>query len=254
MAFRQVVQEESRGGVTMRVHRYVEKKLVARGLPTGVEGQMHYIAEPTEVHQLEIVLDNGAALIEPGALQYSYGNLSAEVVRHEANKGFFARAAASAATGESAHATRYSGTGTIWCEPVRRHFVLATMDGPQDALLLDDRAFYACSADIALSTHMHKSVSGMFSGNGLAQPKISGAGVFAVESPVPVTEIDEIPVLPGQEVVVDGDFMLMYSASLEVNIGPLVKGLRAALRSGEGFVYRMRGSGTVFVTPSSRIG
>lgn len=254
MAFRQLVQEESRGGITMRVHRYVEKKMVARGLPTGVEGQLHFIAEPTDVHQLEIELTNAAALIEPGALQYSYGNLAVDIIRHEPNKGFFARAAASATTGESAHATRYSGTGTIWCEPVRRHFVLATMDGPQDALLLDDRAFYACSSDIALTTHMHKSVSGMFSGNGLAQPKIAGTGVFAVESPVSVNEIDEIPVRPGEEVVVDGDFMLMYSAGLEVSIGPLVKGLRGALRSGEGFVYKLRGQGTVWVTPSSRIG
>ncbi|WP_379921542.1 AIM24 family protein [Erythrobacter sp. R86502] len=253
MTFRQVIQEESRGGVTMRVHRFVEKKMVARGIPTGVEGQFHYIAEPTEVYQLEIVLDNASALIEPGALQYSYGNLTADVVRHEANKGFFARAAASAATGESAHATRYTGSGTIWCEPVRKHFILATMDGPQDALLLDDRAFYACAADISLTTHMHKSVSGMFSGNGLAQPKITGTGVFAVESPVAVHEIDEVTVLPGQEVVVDGDFMLMYSASLDVTIGPLVKGLRSAMRSGEGFVYKMRGSGSVWITPSSRI-
>lgn len=253
MAFRQCIQEESRGGVTMREHRYVEKKMVARGLPTGVEGQLHYIAEPTEVHQLEIELNNGAVLIQPGALQYSYGNLTVDVIRHEANKGFFARAAASAATGESAHATRYSGSGTIWCEPVRRHFILATMDGPQDALLLDDKAFYACAAEISLSTHMHASIQGLFSGNGLAQPKITGAGVFAVESPVPVYEIDEIAVKHGQEVVVDGDFMLMYSASLDVSIGPLVSGLRSALRSGEGFVYKLRGQGNVWVTPSARI-
>ena len=89
MAFRQVVQEETYGGVTMRIHRFVEKKMVARGIPTGVEGQLHYIAEPTDVHQLEIVLNNASALIEPGALQYSYGNLTAEIVRHEAQKGFF---------------------------------------------------------------------------------------------------------------------------------------------------------------------
>jgi uncharacterized protein (AIM24 family) len=77
--------------------------------------------------------------------------------------------------------------------------------------------------------------------------------VFAVESPVPVHEIDEVSVRPGEEVVVDGDFMLMYSASLEVTIGPLVQGLRSAMRSGEGFVYKMRGSGSVWVTPSARI-
>ena len=254
MAFRQLVQEETQGGITMRLHRYAEKKMVARGLPTGVEGQMHYIAEPTDVHQLEIVLNNDAVLIEPGALQYSYGNLKIDVIRHEANKGFFARQVASAATGESAHATRFSGSGTVWCEPVRRHFILATMDGPQDALLLDDRAFYACAADISLSTHIHASVSGMFSGNGLAQPKITGRGVFAVQSPVPVDEVDEVTVNPGEEVVVDGDFMLMYSAALEVGLGPLVSGLRNALRSGEGFVYKLRGKGSVWVTPSSRIG
>jgi len=47
--------------------------------------------------------------------------------------------------------------------------------------------------------------------------------------------------------------MLMYSASLDVSIGPLVAGLRSALRSGEGFVYKLRGQGNVWVTPSARI-
>lgn len=253
MSFRALVQEETRDGVTIRVHRFVEKRMVAKGIPTGVEGHMHYIAEPTDVHQLEIELDNAAVLIEPGALQYSHGSLTAEIIKHE-NKGFFARQVASAATGESAYATRYSGTGHIWCEPVRKQFVIATMDGPQDALLLDDQAFYSCSAGISLSTHVHKSVKGMFSGNGLAQPKLTGSGVFAVESPVPVEEIDVIEAVPGQEIVVDGDFMLMYSESLDVNIGPLVSGLRNAMRSGEGFVYKLNGQGSVYLTPSSKIG
>jgi uncharacterized protein (AIM24 family) len=48
--------------------------------------------------------------------------------------------------------------------------------------------------------------------------------------------------------------MLMYSAGLDVNIGPLVAGLRSAMRSGEGFVYKLRGQGSVWVMPSARIG
>jgi len=251
MSFRALVQEESRDGVTFRVHRLVRKKLV--GSASGGDADLvQYAVQPSDCHQLEIVLDNASALIEPGALQYSYGSLKPEIIRHE-NKGFFKRQAASAATGESAYATKYTGTGTIWCEPVRKHFILATMEGDADALLLDDRAFYACSADISLSTHMHKKVAGMFSGNGLAQPKIAGKGVFAVESPVPVDEIDDVSVTPGEEVVVDGDFMLMYSASLDVDLGPLVSGLRNAMRSGEGFVYKLRGNGTVWITPTSQI-
>src|SRR3546814_6229027 len=63
---------------------------------------------------------------------------------------------------------------------------------------------------------------------------MSGKGVFAVEAPVPVEEIDTVELDGGSELIVDGDFMLMYSASLNVSIGPLVKGLRNALRSGEG--------------------
>lgn len=47
--------------------------------------------------------------------------------------------------------------------------------------------------------------------------------------------------------------MLMYSATLTVEIGPLVRGLRNAMRSGEGLVYRFRGNGTVWLTPTAKV-
>src|SRR3546814_7049507 len=72
------------------------------------------------------------------------------------------------------------------------NFILASLDEPSDALLLDDRAFYACAAGISLTTHRHQTVAGVLSGNGLVQPKMSGKGVFAVEAPVPVEEIDTV--------------------------------------------------------------
>lgn len=253
-SYRKEVQNESRGGVSMSVYRYAEKRLVTRGIPSPDGTSVQYIAEGTDIFQLKIELDGGEALLEPGALQYMHGRIESDVVQHEQGKGFLARAISSAGTGESAHATKFKGTGTIWCEPGRRHFVLATMDGEKDALLIDDRAFYACSSGIALSTHKHTNISGVFSGNGFMQPKLSGNGVFAVESPVPVEEIETIDVEEGQEVVVDGDYMLMYSASLNVSIGPLVSGLRKAMRSGEGFVYKIRGKGQVWVMPTAKIG
>jgi uncharacterized protein (AIM24 family) len=250
--YKKLEQEEARDGVTMRVHRFVDKRLVARGIPTPDGTGMQYIAEATEIYQLEIELSGGKALIEPGALQYLHGKIATEVIRHE-ERGFLSRAIASAGTGESAYATSYSGAGKIWCEPGRRHFVLATMDGEQDALLLDDKAFYACSGGISLSTHRHTNVTGLLSGNGLMQPKLSGRGVFAVESPVPVHELEVVEVRAGEEVVVDGDYMLMYSAGLNVTIGPLVRGLRNALRSGEGLVYRFSGQGSIYVMPTAGI-
>lgn len=255
-SYRRAEHSQTYDGVTMAVHRYAEKRLVTRGIPIPAETggtTLQHVVEGSDIFQLQVQLEDGEVLLEPGALQYMHGRIDTSVIRHEPQRGFFSRAVSSAGTGESAHATKYKGNGTIWCEPGRRHFVLATMDGPQEALLIDDRAFYACSSGIALETHRHDTVSGLFSGNGLLQPKLSGKGVFAVESPVPVEEIEEIQVEEGETVTVDGEYMLMYSASLNVRLGPLVSGLRNALRSGEGFVYKLSGKGTVWVMPTAKL-
>ena len=85
------------------------------------------------------------------------------------------------------------------------------------------------------------------------QPKLEGAGVFVVECPVPVDEIEAVELDGSNELVVDGDLMLMFSATLDVQLRPLVSGLRNAMRSGEGLVYVLRGRGTAWLLPTSRI-
>jgi len=248
--YRELVDEVEGDGVRMAKYRFVDKRTMTRGVPTDAAGGMHYIAELTDIFQLCIELKGGAVLLEPGALQYMHGRIESAVQRHE-NKGFLGRALASAGTGESGFATRFSGRGTIWCEPGRKNFVLAASDG--DSMLLDDKAFYACSSGMNLTTHTHAGISGVLSGNGLVQPKLSGAGVFAIEAPVPVEEIDIVELDGSSELTVDGDFMLMYSADLQVTIGPLVKGLRNALRSGEGFVYKLNGRGVAYIMPTAKV-
>lgn len=247
--FRKLEDTVEADGVRIEKYRFVEKRLITRGIPT-TEGGFHYIAEATDIFQLCITLTGGAILLEPGALQYMKGKIESTVQKHE-DKGFLSRALSSAGTGESAFATRFSGHGTIWTEPGRRNFIVGNIDG--DSLLLDDKAFYACSSGIALTTHRHSTVAGVLGGNGLLQPKISGAGVFAVEAPVPVEEIDVVELDGSEELTVDGDFMLMYSADLKISIGPLVKGLRNALRSGEGFVYKLNGKGSAWIMPTAKV-
>jgi uncharacterized protein (AIM24 family) len=207
--------------------------------------------------QLKITLSGGSAALEPGALQYSVGQMTTEVQKNDPKSGFFRRQIQSAGTGESAFSTLFRGTGEIWTELTRKHFIIAEMDGPEDALLLDDKAFYACEGTIALKTHMHTNMAGIISGlsqgNGLMQPKLEGAGVFVVESPVPVDEIEAVELDGTNELIVDGDLMLMYSATLSVQLRPLVSGLRNALRSGEGMVFVLRGRGTAWLLPTSRV-
>ena len=204
--------------------------------------------------QLKITLTGGSAALEPGAFQYSAGQIQAEVQKNDKNAGFFSRQIAQAGTGESAYSTIFRGTGEVWTELTNKHFIIAEMDGPGDSLLLDDKAFYACEGTISLKAHRHNSFSGILSGNGFMQPKLEGAGVFVVESPVPVDEIVAVELDGSGELVVDGDLMLMYSATLTVELRPLVSGIRNAMRSGEGMVFVLRGRGTCWLMPTARGG
>lgn len=236
--FRSLIDSKAGRGCTIEVYQ------VTRNVVT-------YVGRQKQIgRQVCLRLNGGSALLEPGAFQYSNGRITAEVQKNDPNAGFFKRAIQSAGTGESAFSTRFSGNGEVWTELTHKEFIIAEMDGPGDALLLDDKAFYACEGTIQLKTHMHTSISGALSGAGLMQPKLEGAGVFVVESPVPVDEIEAIELDGNGELTVDGDLMLMYSASLQVELRPLVSGLRNAMRSGEGLVYVLRGRGTVWLMPT----
>jgi len=264
--YRVKIDEQGAGGVRFELYQFTRKSHLL-GTPNPVPtaagtGTASASAPVIHLHpphgviarQVRIVLDNGAALLEPGALQYAHGQLAVEMQKNADAGGFLKRAMTSAGSGESAFATRYSGRGEVWTEATAKHFILASMDGPSDALILDDGAFYACDANVELSTHVHRSVQGVLSGNGMMQPKLSGRGAFVVEAPVPVEEIEVVELDGADELIVDGDLMLMYSAGLQVELRPLVRGLRNAMRSGEGLVYVFRGKGTVWLTPTIRLG
>lgn len=259
--YRNKINEQRGSGVSFEVYQFVRKSYaLARPLPmpgaAAGEKAMGIQLHPPHAEtarQVRIVLEGGAALLEPGALQYARGKLQVEMQKNAGVGGFLSRAMTSAGSGESAFATKYSGHGEVWTEVTSKHFILAAMEGPQDSLILDDGAFYACDANIAVSTHVHKSVQGMLSGNGLMQPKLTGAGAFVVEAPVPVDEIEVVELNGQEELIVDGDLMLMYSAGLQVELRPLVRGLRNAMRSGEGLVYQFKGHGTVWLTPTARL-
>lgn len=214
----------------------------------------HSVNAPLVWRQVKMTMKGGSGMLEPGALQYALGRMKVEVKKLDTKSNILSRAIASSGTGESGFATLYEGHGEVWTEPTSKFFIAARMEGPADALLLDDKAFYACEGSIALKTHRHNSIQGMFSGNGLVQPKLEGRGAFVIECPVPPDELETIELDGSQDLIVDGDLMLMYSASLEVELKPLVRGLRNFYRSGEGLVYKIRGKGTVYLTPTLRMG
>lgn len=265
MSYRTKIDEVTGTGMSFEIHQFVRKTHGHIDLAVSAGGSGNN-APPTDVRLRQVVangqvwrqvcikLNGGGAILEPGALQYSHGKLNVEVIKHDPGAGLLRRAIMSSGTGESAYATRYVGRGEVWTEPTSKYFIVASMDGPNDALLLDDKAFYAAENTIALRTHTHRAVQGILSGNGLMQPRLEGRGAFVIESPVPAEEVEEIELDGSGELIVDGDLMLMMSANLQVELKPLVRGLRNLYRGGEGLVYRITGRGKVWLTPSLPIG
>ena len=71
---------------------------------------------------------------------------------------------------------------------------------------------------------------------------------------MPPQELETVELNGSHELFVDGDMMLIYSATLVVQLKPLVRGLRNLYCCGEGLVYKIRGRGTVWRTTTLRMG
>lgn len=248
MSYRVKMSEERFGGLSAEL--YAICKVTSQLIHGGAGSEPHFreIYTDTGQRQIRFVLQNDSVVMEPGILSYAHGHLQFEVIQQQ-HGNFLQRAVRSSGTGESAYGTRVSGTGEVWTEPTRQHFIFGTMNG-NDSMLIDDKAYYAAQGTLRLSTHTHAKVQGVLSGNGMMQPRLDGAGLFVIECPVSVHEVEVLDVRPGETVTVDGDMMLMYSATMNPRLGPLVRGLRAGSRSGEGLVYTLQGPGQVFLTPT----
>ena len=89
----------------------------------------------------------------------------------------------------------------------------------------------------------------MVAGNeGLFNLRIDGAGVVALESPCPEQEIVYVD-LDSDELKVDGNYALAWSAGLNFSVERSGKSLVGSAVSGEGLVNVYRGTGRVMLAP-----
>lgn len=260
--WRHKTHEEAGDGLTIAVWelarkacRPLEQELWDNAPPEAAAIRMvHAAAFPVPYRQLCLQLRSGSVLLKPGAFQYATGSITAEVHKSANAAGVIARRVTTSAAGQSATLTRCAGQGEIWTQPSPKHFLTIQMHGAEDALLLNAEAFYACEGTITVSTQVHGSVQGLVAGTGPMRPMLSGRGVVVMECPVPPSEIAVITLDGRDELTVQGDLMLAYSASLEVTLRPLVGGTQNVLRSTEGLVYAVRGQGKVLLVPTRSLG
>jgi len=202
-------------------------------------------AQPTQyggekLRQVRININGGGVLVQPKELQFMKGPIEIEVRKNapSASKGLFKNVG----TGEAAFSSRYFGKyGEIYLDPSYKYFYVLEMS--DEELILDDGMFYCCEDSIELSVHTNKNVAtGLMSGDGFRQPKLSGSGIAILESDVPFEEII-IYELNNDTLKIDGNFSIVIRGKIETKIEKSKR---------EGYLQTFEGTGEVWIAPTRK--
>lgn len=117
------------------------------------------------------------------------------------------------------------------------------MDGSESYSVQKD-GFFAASSGIEVSTKMQNLSKGLFSGEGFFILRIRGNGVLFVSSYGAIHPL-EIPA--GRDFIVDNAHLVAWPESMHYNVEKASSGWISSMTSGEGFVCRFRGPGTVLI-------
>ncbi|RTR18960.1 AIM24 family protein [Deinococcus radiophilus] len=235
-------------GAQLRVLEYQ-----AQPLEEPLSGYHQPVNRPAPFRQLQIDMQGGQTVLEPGALQWLRGDIDMEASATGGAQGgglggLLRGAVTAAATGEGLFKTVYRGAGSIYTEPTRLYYLLGELQG--DDLIVDDGAFVTAAGQITVGRHTNRGLANMMgSGEGRVQPRLSGSGAFCLQSPVHPDEFQTLD-LQGDTLKVDGNLVLAYTGSLEMTVERSARGLLGAGKTGEGFIQVYRGTGQIWLAPT----
>jgi uncharacterized protein (TIGR00266 family) len=190
------------------------------------------------VNYITIELQDEAVTVESGAMHYMQGRI--EVETKVPSLGGILKAGV---TGENVFKPTYRGTGRMMLAPsFHDYFTIQLND---EAYVLDHGAFVACDSTVEVSAMRNKLLTGLRSGEGMFQTKVSGKGTVVVAAHGPAKVLD----LVNDKLSVDGTFAVARSAALNYSVQRITKSLLGAATSGEGFVHVFEGSGRVYLAP-----
>ncbi len=215
-----------------------------------VNAMYEYYAAQMGVNKRQalIVLNGDAYTVSAGAMQWTAGsvNMIADV---KGAGDLMGKALSSMVTKESAIKPKYEGYGFLMLEPTYRHLLVEDVASWGSGIVLDDGMYMASDSKIKIKTVMRSNLSSAVLGNeGMFNTCLSGSGYAILESPVPREELIELN-LENDEVRIDGNYAVAWSASLDFRVEKSSKRILTSMTSGEGLVNVYRGTGKILLAP-----
>jgi len=196
------------------------------------------IIEREGLRLVKATLQNETVRTESGALYYMRGSISMQSKAPSAG-GFLK----SLATGENIFRPTYTGTGELYLEPSLSGYYILDVNGSE--WILDSGAYWASDGSLEVGVERNKVFSGLIGGEGLFQTKVKGYGKVVMVTQGPV----EIVHLRNDRLVVDGNFAIARTNTLNYRVEKATKSLLGSMTSGEFLVNTFEGTGTVLLAP-----
>lgn len=213
-----------------------------------------YYAAQMNVKKRQVICDLSKAqvTIQAGAMQWMLGNVAA-TTGIKGMGDLFGKAVRGKMTGESSIKPEYTGNGILVLEPTYKHLILMDTTQWGGSVVLDDGLFLACDSNIKQKAVMRSNLSSAVAGGeGLFNLSLSGNGAFCIESECPQEELVTIT-LDNDVLKVDGNYAIVWSASLDFTVERSGKSLIGSAASGEGLVNVYRGTGKVLMMPTAKM-
>lgn len=200
--------------------------------------------------QVLIDIKGDSYTLQAGAMQW----MSGDVTMSSGIKGvgnFIGKMVSAKVTGESTAKPIYTGNGRLMLEPTYKYILLIDVS-KWGSIVLDDGLFLACQSSLEQKVVARSNVSSaVFGGEGLFNLSLTGNGILACESNVPMEELIEIE-LNDDVLKIDGNMAVAWSGSLKFTVEKSAKSLLGSAVSGEGLVNVYRGTGKVLMAPTAR--
>ncbi len=136
------------------------------------------------------------------------------------------------------------GAGTVMIGPGLPGSVIPLKIEEGNSYLVEKGGFLACTAGVKLETKMQGLVKGFLSKEGFFLIKLSGSGLAFVSSYGAAHKYD---LKLGEEIVIDNGHLLAWQENMHYTVERAASGIISSVTSGEGFVCKFSGPGTVYI-------